>query len=475
MRERDISVLLVSVPVVEEFHGNLVRAYMDSFRNNPHLGVYLLAAILKRHFPVAVLDMVATGTWCKQTVIDASRGFDVVGISGNSMNWAAARAVAKWLREERDDVVIVAGGLHPTLYPDEVLSENLFDYVVRGEAEEIIVPLIRAIACGVRKPELPGVVWTGCPASKVAPLKLDTRTFEQLPEPAWEFLPNPKLFQSIPLETSRGCSSACRFCAIPQQRSWRPRTPTRVANSIRSVLDIAKTTRTGKLSITDDCSTTSAQRLIELGEILCSSDIHASLTLGGRALDITRHPHLLRTMNSFVSNLLIGAECGYDEGLKRVGKPISTKTLLHTADILCGYGNPERFVFSFIIGLPWESIEQCKETIQFAEHLILNYGIFVYLQWFTLMPGSLFWTDAGESEAICRTYGYFTDLDWFMKHNNLSLGNVVDLCETIFSLISFNRSFYPDGRIGFAIPMGLKKAFPDWKAVMESARITGLQ
>ena len=78
MRERDIRVLLVSVPVVEEFHGDLVRAYMDSFRNNPHLGVYLLAAILKRHFPVAVLDMVATGTWCKQTLLDASRGCHVV-------------------------------------------------------------------------------------------------------------------------------------------------------------------------------------------------------------------------------------------------------------------------------------------------------------------------------------------------------------------------------------------------------------
>jgi len=236
------------------------------------------------------------------------------------------------------------------------------------------------------------------------------------------------------------------------------------------VLDIAKTTRTGKLSFTDDCTTSSAQRLTELGNMLRSRGIEVSCTLDGRALDITRSPHLLETMNPFVSNLLVGAECGYDEGLKRVGKPITTETLLKTAEILSGYGNPDRFVFSFIIALPWEDLEQCKETIRFAEHLILSHGVCVYLQWFNLVPGSRFWADAGESEKICRTYGYFSNLEWWMKYNRLSLSDVVELCEAVFCLVKFNLGIYPDGRIGFAIPMGLRKQFPDWKAVAASAK-----
>lgn len=465
MRERDISVLLVSVPVVEEFNGELVRAYMDSFKNNPHVGVYLLAAILRPHFPVAVLDMVTAKMWSRETVLEASKGFEVVGISGNSMNWAAAREVARWIRRERDDVVIVAGGPHPTLYPDEVLAEGFFDYVVRGEAEKVIVPLIRAIARGEQNPALPGIVRLGLPGRMVSPLKIDAPTFERLPEPAWDLLPDPKLFQSMPLETARGCLSACNFCAIPHQRSWRPRSPARVADSIRSIVGTASLTRTGKLSITDDCTTISPDRLIELGNLMYSGGISASLTLDGRALDITKHPHLLETLNPFIANFLVGAECGYDEGLKLVAKPITTRTLIEAAKILSGYGAPDRFVFSFIIGLPWEKIDQCKKTIEFAEHLILNYGICVFLQWFTLVPGSRFWAEAGESETICRNYGYFSNLDWWMKYNNLSLGDVADLCETIFSIVRFNRAIYSDGRIGFAIPIGLRKRFPDWEAV----------
>jgi len=465
---KDLKVLLVSSPVVEEFNGRHVRAYMDSFKNNPHLGVYLLAAIIKPHFHVSVLDLVTVDHWSEETVLNACVDFHVVGISGNSMNWAAASSVARWIRQSHESVVIIAGGPHPTLYPEAVLSEGYYDFLVRGEAEEIIVPLLQAISRGVCEPSLPGVISRRCPNScKKAPLKITREVFEHTPEPAWELLRGPDQFQSMPMETARGCASACRFCAIPHKRSWRARSAERVASSMRSLESLAGKTKTGKISLTDDCTTVDADRLLELGALLSANESNALLTLDGRAADITKSPELFKTLNPFIANLLVGAECGYDEGLARTGKGITTETILGAARVLSSYGNPERFVFSFIIGFPWERISECKRTIQFAEELILQYGISVFLQWFTLVPGSVFWKRAGESPLVCRKFGYFSELEWWIRRTKLHVSDVADLCETVFSLVRLNRSFFPDGRIGFAIPMGLRKAFPDWSSIQD--------
>ncbi len=468
---RNLKVLLVSAPVVEEFKGRYVRAYMDSFKNNPHLGVYLLAAIIKKHFSVSVLDLVTAEHWSEETVLNASEGCDVVGISGNSMNWAAASSVAKWIRKAWGNIVIVAGGPHPTMYPEAVLSEGHYDYVVRGEAEEIVVPLLQAIARNIKEPSIPGVLTRPCRnGDDATPLKITRDVFEYLPEPAWELLKSPDQFQSMPMETARGCASACRFCAIPHKRSWRPRSAERVASSLQSLEPLARKTKTGKISLTDDCTTINADRLMELGALLSARGSQALLTLDGRAADITRSPELFTTLNPYIANLLVGAECGYDEGLARTGKGITTDTILQAARVLSNYGNPERFVFSFIIGFPWETVSDCKRTIQFAEELIVQYGICVFMQWFTLVPGSAFWDETGESPSICRQFGYFSELDWWIRRTGLQLSEVADLCETVFSLVRLNRAFFPDGRIGFAIPMGLRKAFPDWGSVLECAQ-----
>ncbi len=44
-------------------------------------------------------------------------------------------------------VIIIAGGAHPTFYPEEVLDQSV-DFVVRGEAEEVLPRLVKAIAEG---------------------------------------------------------------------------------------------------------------------------------------------------------------------------------------------------------------------------------------------------------------------------------------------------------------------------------------
>ena len=49
--------------------------------------------------------------------------------------------LAKLIKEVNSKTIVVAGGIHPTIYPREVLDESLveskitIDYVIRGEGE----------------------------------------------------------------------------------------------------------------------------------------------------------------------------------------------------------------------------------------------------------------------------------------------------------------------------------------------------
>lgn len=465
---KDLRILLIATPIMEEYNGQIVTAYMDSYRNNPHVGVYLLASILQKFFPVSVLDLIARKDWDRNTVLTACENIDVVGISGNSMNWATARMIAGWIRHDRPDIILIAGGPHPTMFPKEVLLEGLFDFAVRGEAEEIVVPFIEALSLNNSRPDIPGVVWSG-KETNIQQLPLEV--YEQLPEPAWDLLETPESFQGFPIETARGCKSACGFCAIPCQRSWRPRSPERILRSLQFAQSYTKMTKTQKITVVDDCTTTSPERLLQLGKHLENLLWSPKLLIDGRIIDIVKQPNLLKTLNPYMDSLLLGAECGYNEGLKRIGKPINTEDILKSAKILSCYGNPRRFVYSFIIGLPWETATQCKQTIEFAENLILSYGVTVYLQWYTMIPGSRFWFQSGASESICRSFGYFSDLDWWLTYNNLSLKDVVELCESIFAMVQLNKSIFGDGRFGFGIPMALRKRFTDWNTVSSVANV----
>jgi radical SAM superfamily enzyme YgiQ (UPF0313 family) len=465
---KDLRVLLITTPITEEFNNQIVTAYMDSYRNNPHIGVYLLASILRKSFFVSVLDLVASKDWDKNTVLIACDNIDVVGISGNSMNWATARMIAGWIKHDRPDIILIAGGPHPTMFSKEVLSEGLFDFVVRGEAEEIIGPLIESISLKNLKPDIEGVAW---PGKETNIQQISLKTYEQLPEPAWDMLENIDIFQGFPIETARGCKSACGFCAIPYPKSWRPRSPERILYSLQFAQPYSKKTKTQKITVVDDCTTISAERLIQLGKYLENLLWTSKLLIDGRIIDIVKQPNLLETLNLYIDRLLVGAECGYDDGLKRIGKPINIRDILKSAKILSCYGNPSRFVYSFIIGLPWETATQCKQTIEFAENLILSYGITVYLQWYTMLPGSRFWFESGSSETICRRFGYFSDLDWWLTHNKLSLKDIVELCESVFAMVQLNKSIFDDGRFGFSIPMALRKRFPDWSTVSSIANV----
>lgn len=177
------------------------------------------------------------------------------------------------------------------------------------------------------------------------------------------FLPH----QPIPLEVSRGCVFSCSFCHHPFLGIKDPdkymRTPENIANELRRNYELFGTTR---YSIMDDTFNDSMEKLDRLH----------------RAVDLSKipkfefvsyiKPELLVTKPEMIPKLqAMGLVSGYlgIESLKSETRKIIRKGMdvNRILDVVANIRSTSKITFegSFIVGLPYESVEEVIETNQF--------------------------------------------------------------------------------------------------------------
>lgn len=69
----------------------------------------------------------------------------IIGISVLTLNCGRAYELAGKIKRIDGESVVVFGGIHPTVLPEEVLARGAVDVVVRGEGEETLRELVRLI------------------------------------------------------------------------------------------------------------------------------------------------------------------------------------------------------------------------------------------------------------------------------------------------------------------------------------------
>ena len=153
----------------------------------PQLALFILQGLTPKEHQVTTVDEEAED-------IDLEHECDLVGISFMTAN--APRAY--WLAQEfkKRGKTVVLGGVHPTLLPDEALPYG--DSVVIGEAEGVWGGLLEDYQNGRLKktyhnprPDL----------SKYVP-----KDFSKITKR--------RLFELVPIMTSRGCPYHCDFCCV---------------------------------------------------------------------------------------------------------------------------------------------------------------------------------------------------------------------------------------------------------------------
>ncbi|MDM8563181.1 cobalamin B12-binding domain-containing protein, partial [Candidatus Marithioploca araucensis] len=113
---------------------------------------------------------------------------ELVGFTCSSSSFPLVRKIAAYIKESFPNVKIIVGGMHPTLFPKEILENcPAIDYIAIGEADHSLIKLCdildrnetEAIAPGIAQKTIEGKIVIG---ERPEPIK----NLDDLPMPAWQ-------------------------------------------------------------------------------------------------------------------------------------------------------------------------------------------------------------------------------------------------------------------------------------------------
>ena len=194
------------------------------------IGVQILISILKRAGHAVALLPVG-GFWTsgyfpppkhprfrRELRRIASFRPDVILCSTTTYSWGQLAPLLKRAKEAFPHIPVVVGGIHPTVLPEQVLSEPYVDMICVGEGEGAILDLMDALRPGESPPlarsDIPNI-WSKDADGAIVrnPLRPLVRDLDALP------FPDKALFQAHGLSgdrayvmTTRGCPFNCAYC-----------------------------------------------------------------------------------------------------------------------------------------------------------------------------------------------------------------------------------------------------------------------
>ncbi len=475
-------VVLIPAPVMDFRNEELVPIAQDETKNCPPYGVYLLTSILRSSgYDVTLVDLIARGSNSVKGDFAVFQSASLVGISATSMSWPTAVDVIKQIRNIAPDLPIVVGGIHATLFDSYILSRHAVDFVIRGEGEIALPALCSAIAGDIALSAVPNLSWRDRDGdivrNSIGP-KISEADLSNAPMPAYDLLPK-DVYKGIAIESSRGCAFDCSFCSTSYRKTYRGMIPEKFVDRLEYLVPFIPLATYRSTHIIDDEFSLNPKRAIAIVNELRKRRLRFGLVYDSRANDIL-YPGYVEAIAEYTHQFLIGAECGYDDGLLKIGKGTTCAKLEAAAQTLMQQGIAARADFSFILGLPWEGINEVKKTISFAAHLHGEYGVRILLQWYCQIPGSRLWEEARDksrvSEAMYDEYGFFRNLYLWSTTTSIPPRELWDIVDIIQRLQWLSEIESPKIRmIEHSVPLALALYYP--KSVLQDvdSNLSGLR
>ena len=361
-------------------------------------------------------------------------GMDVIGISATSFDWFLVKIMAERIKDKDPGIQIVAGGVHPTLADEQILKTTKIDCIIRGDGEKSFPELLCALENDGDLGKIDGLSYRAdfghsaeineIRRNKDA-IPLSANELEAIPLPAFDLMPS-NIYGKIGVETSRGCRFDCSFCSLLYKRLWRGLSPKAVLKRVEHAANFA-----GKLygderavHFIDGTFTADAKRSEKVLEGLKDIDLgKLRIAFEGRVNEIS-DSNILKLCRRFpIDYIFLGVENGYDSGLSKIRKGFNIKAVERCASLSKEQSVPLRY--GFIVGLPWESKEECLRTISFADHIVSDYGGLAFVNWFYLLPGSHIW-DERHSHGISSGMELFDDLQIRTKEYRREISGKLD-------------------------------------------------
>lgn len=372
----------------------------------PPLGILYLASVLEQEgIEVSVLDQPAMGYSMNETVkwIE-NKDPDVIGISALASSGHIAGLLSRKIKEKNPDIVTLIGNHYATFYPERILRTYLsIDIVVRGEAEETIVDLVKHLTSGDDLTQVNGIAFRKEGKIVLTPERSLLKNLDSLPFPNRKLLnaeyhcrianvnASPKKFTSI--ISSRGCSYSCRFCncAAIARNSWRARSAKNTLEELRHL----ESEGYKQLLFVDDNFTLNPTRVIELCKGIRKEKLDIEWIAEGR-VDVRSQEMFSEMVAAGLRVMYFGIENANQRLLDYYDKkttPENSEKAVRAArkagvDIIVG---------SFVIGASDETREEIQNTIDFAKRIPIDIPQFNIL---CAYPGNDIWDESVENGLV---------------------------------------------------------------------------
>ena len=202
--------------------------------------------------------------------------------------------------------------------------------------------------------------------------------------PAYQLFDYKKVYKPLPLQykklpvanviTSRGCPyGKCTFCfeAGRGAQLYRRHSPQRVVEEIRFLIN---NLGIKEIAFWDDNFLISEDWIFKFCDLLDREKIQVPWSVIAR-VDTTTRKMLERAVKSGLWNIFLGIESGNQDLLDRIKKGVTLGQIRQTVKWTNELGIDTRG--SFMLGLPGETPEKARQTINFACDLDVTYAQFL--------------------------------------------------------------------------------------------------
>jgi len=334
-------------------------------------------------------------TFAKEDFADAA----IVGITAmTGFQIKYGLEIAALTRSVNQEALLVWGGVHPSLLPEQTIMDPLVDIVVTGEGEQTFLEIVETYFSGKSLEGIPGTCLRNGDGEIIHGGKRGFLDLNDLPLPSYDLVDIDKykgIRNQFDYQSSRGCPFRCGFCynTVFCGRKYRKKSAEKVLYELIALHDKYKITNFG---FVDDEFFIEKKRVETIMDGIIESGRKFEITASCR-LDVVcgfPDPLLKKMKQAGVSQIFFGAESGSPSILKNIQKDITQQQIIEGSKKVAEAGI--RPMLSFMSGFPGETLEDLEMTLDTIRELwdihplITINGIFP----FNAYPGTMLYQQA---------------------------------------------------------------------------------
>lgn len=296
----------------------------------------------------------------------------VIGFSCMQDNMYATINAINYLKNKYSHLKFIIGGAQAIALGESFIRSNSIDYVMVGESEKNVVPLMNYIFHNEGEIEkIFGIRYIDSEGRFIENPQSDLiEKLDSLPFPLYVYERDDAL-RHAGIITGRGCPFNCSFCYEgAKEKTVRYRSLANVFEEISLIIQNKKNLKI--IQFYDDTFTLNKERVLSFCEqykpiydkykINWACEIHCQT--------VYREPMLIKAM---VDCGLIDAQIGLESGnyniLKKLNKQL-TPDMIHTTIDICKAAGLKRLEGNILLGGAGENEEQLEEQFAYAEKLL---------------------------------------------------------------------------------------------------------